>query len=363
MASLIDLYSRGQSVWFDYIDRRLLADGGFKRLTEIGVRGVTSNPTIFHQAISASDAYDGAIRDLIQADPEIDAARLYEWLTVQDVQLAADQLRHVFDTSQGADGYVSLEVSPHLADDTDGTVSAARHLWKTVRRPNVMIKVPATPAGIPALERLIAEGINVNATLLFSVARYEEVARAYLRGLDRCSRPAAVASVASVFVSRIDTKVDRVLERVDQSGTHALRGRIAIANSKMVYQRFRALFGQPLPGGRRLQRPLWASTGTKNPKYSDVLYVEELIGPDTVSTVPQETLNAFLHHGTARASLEADTARAEQDLAALRALGVDFDGLAAELEREGVAKFTDSYEETLRVLRERRSAVAKRYAG
>jgi transaldolase len=226
-----------------------------------------------------------------------------------------------------------------------------------------MIKVPATRAGIPAIERLIAEGISVNATLLFSVARYEEVARAYLRGLDRCPRPAAVASVASVFVSRIDAKVDRVLERMGQSGARALRGRIAIANSKMVYQRFRALFGQPLPGGRRPQRPLWASTGTKNPQYSDVLYVEELIGPGTVSTLPQETLDAFLHHGTARASLQADMARAEHDLAALRALGVDLDELTAELEREGVTKFTVSYDETLSALRERRSTVTQRYAG
>jgi transaldolase len=359
----MELYTRGQSAWLDYIDRRLLTDGSLKRLTEIGVRGVTSNPTIFHQAISASDAYDSAIRDLIQADPDIDAARLYEWLTVQDVQLAADQLRHVHDTSQGVDGYVSLEVSPHLSDDTDGTVSAARHLWNTVRRPNLMIKVPATRAGIPAIERLIADGINVNATLLFSVARYEEVARAYLRGLDRCPRPTAVASVASLFVSRIDTKVDRVLERSGEPDALALRGRIAIANSKMVYQRFRALFSQPLPGGRRPQRPLWASTGTKNPQYSDVLYADELIGPDTVTTLPQETLDAFLDHGTVRASLQADTARAERDLAVLRALGVDLDEINAELEREGVTKFAVSYDETLAALRERRSTVAQRYAG
>jgi transaldolase len=363
MASLQDLRSRGQSVWLDYLDRRLLADDGLRRLVEVGVQGVTTNPTIFHEAIATSEAYDDAIRDLLQADPNIEPAQLYEWLTVQDVQVAADQLSAVYEASKGHDGYVSLEVSPHLANDTVATVQAAHHLWKTVHRPNLMIKVPATAAGIPAIEALIAEGINVNATLLFSIARYEAVVRAYLRGTERCERPAEVASVASVFVSRVDTAVDRQLDALKAPTADALRGRSAVASARLVYQRFLDMFSQSLAGGAHLQRPLWASTGTKDRRYSDVKYVESLIGRDTVTTLPRETLDAFLHHGEARNSLTEDVERAQHDLLALQELGIDLVAVTDALERDGVAKFAKSYADTLVALHDRCSTVTRRFAG
>lgn len=363
MATLSDLFRRGQSAWLDYLDRRLLADDGLQRLTEVGVRGVTTNPTIFHEALTTSSAYDDAICDLLQADPGMEPAKLYEWLTVQDVQLAADQLRSVYETSEGEDGYVSLEVSPHLANDTVETIQAARHLLKTVHRQNLMIKVPTTPAGIPAIEALIAEGINVNATLLFSVTRYEAVVRAYLRGVERCEQSAGIASVASVFVSRVDTAVDKQLDALKNPAAEALRGRIAAAGAKLVYQRFLDMFAQSLASGVRVQRPLWASTGTKDRRYSDVKYVEALIGRHTVTTLPRTTLDAFLHHGEVRESLTEDVERAQHDLLAVQELGVDLVAVTDALERDGVAKFARSYEETLAALPAKCTAVTRRYAG
>ena len=363
MASLQELSSRGQSAWLDYLDRRLLADDGLGRLVEVGIRGVTTNPTIFHGAIATSEAYDDAIRDLLQADPNIEPAKLYEWLTVQDVQAAADQLGPVYEASEGGDGYVSLEVSPHLADDTVATIQAARHLWKTVHRPNLMIKVPATPAGIPAIEVLIAENINVNATLLFSVSRYEAVVRAYLRGAQRCERPADVASVASVFVSRVDTAIDKQLDALKQPAADALRGHGAVAGAKLVYQRFLDMFSQSIAGGAQVQRPLWASTGTKDKRYPDVKYVETLIGRNTVTTLPRDTLDAFLHHGEVRDSLTEDVERAQHDLLAVQKLGVDLVAVTDTLEREGVAKFAQSYDETLLALHDKCRTVTRRYAG
>jgi transaldolase len=255
---------------------------------------------------------------------------------------------------------VSLEVSPRLAHDSDGTVAAAHHLWKAVMRPNLMIKVPATRAGIAAIERLVADGINVNATLLFSPQRYEEVARAYLRGLERCVYPEGVASVASVFVSRIDAKLDPLLARIDRPEARALEGQVAVANGKLIYQRFHELFAAALAANRTVQRPLWASTGTKNPHYSDVLYVETLIGAHTVATLPQDTLAAFVNHGQVRATLAADAAGARRTLAALAELGVDFATIAEELEREGVAKFVAAYDDTLAALAEKRRALTGR---
>lgn len=368
MSNMLALYQYGQSMWLDYIDRGLLLDGGLARLVEEGLRGVTSNPTIFHKAISGGDQYDGAIRDLLQADPQMDAETLYEWLAIQDVQLAADILRPVYESSDGADGFVSLEVSPHLARDTAGTIDAAHHLWRAVDRPNLMIKVPATVEGLPAVERLIGAGINVNATLLFSVARYEEVAGAYVRGLERHPEPERVASVASFFVSRIDGKVDSMLDALGTPEARRLKGRAAIANAKMAYQRFRALtrrqaFRDQVARGARVQRLLWGSTSTKNPDYSDVLYVDELIGPDTVNTVPPQTLDAFQAHGTVALTLEGGVEQARRGLEALSACGIDLDAVTAELEGEGVAAFAESHDKLIAALDEKRIAAMRDYAG
>jgi len=370
MSTLTTLYSDyGQSPWLDYIDRDLLVNGGLKELVSLGIRGVTSNPTIFHKAISEGRLYDDSIRDLIQADPLVDAQTLYQWLTVQDVQKAADILARLYQSSDRADGYVSLEVSPHLAHDTDGTVDAARQLWKMVERPNLMIKVPATRAGIPAIETLIGEGINVNVTLLFSVARYQEVMDAYLRGLERNPAPRGVASVASFFISRVDGVVDDELAKRDSPAAAALRGRIAIANASLAYSRFRERFSQPdfarqRSRGARVQRPLWASTSTKNPHYRDVLYVENLIGPDTVNTLPPATLDAFQAHGELRATLQQqDAAAVAKELQALAGLGVDLARLSEELESDGVAKFVASYDALLALLERKRFEVSRNYAG
>src|SRR5499426_2548547 len=294
MNPLKELLAQGQSVWLDHIRRDLIRTGELKRLVEEdGIRGVTSNPTIFEKAIAGSTDYDDTLRALLTKDPKTEVGNLYERLAIEDIQMAADVLRAVFDETGGADGYVSFEVSPHLAHDTQGTISEAKRLRAAVGRPNVMIKVPATPQGIPAIEQLIADGLNINITLMFSMSHYEAVVGAYLRGLERCANPSQVASVASFFVSRVDTAVDKALESLGTAQALSLLGKIAIANSKIVYERFRQIFhGEgfaPLrQRGARVQRPLWASTGTKNPKYSDVLYVENLIGPETVNTLPPE---------------------------------------------------------------------------
>ena len=303
MNPLKELAEQGQSIWLDYIRRNLIRSGELKRLVEEdGLRGVTSNPTIFDKAISGSTDYDMALRALLAADPQAPVGNLYEALAIEDIQMAADVLRPVYDATHGDDGYVSFEVSPHLAHDTERTINEAKRLRAAVDRPNVMIKVPATPAGIPAIEELIAEGVNVNVTLMFSMSHYEAVARAYIKGLERCGDPGQVASVASFFVSRVDTMVDKALEETGNPEAKALEGKIAIANSKVVYRRFLEIFhGEGFAAlrqrGARVQRPLWASTGTKNPAYSDVLYVENLIGPETVNTLPPETINAFRDHG------------------------------------------------------------------
>lgn len=345
-----------QAVWFDFIERDLLSGGGLARLVaDDGVRGVTSNPSIFQKAIEGGDAYGDAVAELLENDPTMTTLDLYEALAIADICGAADILRTVFETSGGDDGYVSLEVSPHLARDTDGTVTEAERLWRTVDRPNLMIKVPATPEGIPAIERLIAEGINVNATLMFSLDHYEAVAGAYLRGLEACTEPARVASVASFFVSRVDTKVDAALDAIGTPAALALHGKAAIANAKLAYRRFEDLFGGEAfaahaERGARVQRPLWASTSTKNPNYRDVIYVEELIGADTVNTLPAATLEAFRDHGRLRASLREDPAAAEQVFASLAALGVDIDAVTEELQVEGVAAFAASFDQLLAAL-------------
>lgn len=366
MNPLKALREQGQSVWLDYIRRDLIRSGELKRLVEEdGVRGLTSNPTIFDKAIAGSTDYDDGLRALLAKDPKTDVGSLYERLAIEDIQMAADVLRTVYDETSGGDGYVSFEVSPHLAHNTQATISEAKRLRAAVDRPNVMIKVPATPEGIPAVEELIAGGVNVNITLMFSMSHYEAVARAYIRGLERCGDPAKVASVASFFVSRVDTMVDRALETLAtaQARAKTLLGKIAIANSKLVYHRFLEIFhGEgfaPLrQRGTRVQRPLWASTSTKNPAYSDVLYVENLIGAETVNTMPPETLNAFKDHG----KVPGDTVTDSLDDAAaalgwLKALGINFETITEKLQHDGVAAFAASFDQLLATLEKKRNAM------
>ena len=365
MNPLKGLGEQGQSIWLDYIRRQLLSSGGLKRLVdEDGIRGVTSNPTIFEKAIAGSTDYDDALRQMLAQNPNIEAGKLYEPLAIEDIQTAADVLRGVYDATHGDDGYVSLEVSPHLAHDTEGTIREAKRLRAAVNRPNLMIKVPATPAGIPAIERLIADGISINVTLMFSMNHYEAVAGAYVKGLQRAANPAAVASVASFFVSRVDTVVDKQLETIGTPEARALLGKIAIANSRVVYRRFLEIFhGEGFASlrqrGARVQRPLWASTGTKNPAYSDVLYVENLIGPETVNTLPPDTINAFRDHGKVPgATVKQGFEEAEADLARLASLGVDLDAITEQLQVDGVAAFSASFDQLMAALDKKRVALA-----
>jgi transaldolase len=351
----------GQAVWLDYIERDLVTGGGLARLVaDDGVRGVTSNPSIFCKAITTSGAYDQAIDDLLSQRPEITTQELYEALAIEDIQSAADVLRPVYDGSGGSDGFVSLEVSPHLAGDTVGTVDQAKRLWASVDRPNLMIKVPATSAGLPAVEELIAASVNVNVTLMFSLADYEAVAQAYLRGVARCSEPDRVASVASFFVSRVDTSVDALLEDIGTEQALALRGKAAAANAQLAYRRFQEIFhgstfAPHAERGAQVQRPLWASTSAKNPAYSDVKYVEDLIGPETVNTLPTATLDAFRDHGRPHDGLIEGMATAQSTLEALGQVGIDLDAVTTELQQAGVAAFADSFDELMTALEETRS--------
>lgn len=364
MNPLLELRQQGQSVWLDYMSRELVRGGGLERLVrEDGLGGVTSNPTIFEKAIAHTGDYDEQLRALLRATPGIDTQSLFEALAIDDIRGAADLLRVPFDRTDGNDGYASFEVPASAADDTAVTMTEARRLWKAIDRPNVMIKVPATPAGIPAIEQLTAEGININITLMFSLEHYEQVAHAYIRGLERCARPGSIASVASFFVSRVDTMVDKQLERLGTPEALALRGRIAIANSRIVYQRFREIFYgaafAPLRArGCRVQRPLWASTSTKNPAYRDVVYVEELIGSDTVNTMPPATVDAFRDHGKVRgASVDEQVDLARRELATLSRVGIDLDTVARSLQIDGVAAFAKSYDDLAAVLEKKRKAL------
>lgn len=369
---LLDLQQLGQSVWCDTISRSLLDSGELRRLiAEDGLRGVTSNPSIFEKAIDGGTDYDRKIRTMARAG--FSAARIYEVLAVRDIQGAADQFRALFETTGGGDGYVSLEVSPHLAYRTRETVEEARRLWKAVARPNVMIKVPATPAGMPAIRQLLGEGINVNVTLMFSMEHYLQVAEAYLQGIETLAasgRTAPVASVASFFVSRVDTVVDRLLQETEsRAGSaaekercRALQGRAAVANARLVYRKFGEIFGDSRflklkRQGFRVQRPLWASTSTKNPRYRDVLYVETLIGPDTVNTMPLATLAAFRDHGVARATLNEDLEEARQTFVQLRQLGVDMDAVTLKLQEDGVKLFADAFDRLLASVQSKQQAV------
>ncbi len=364
MNPLKQLAEQGQSIWLDYIRRNLIKSGELKRLVEEdGIRGVTSNPTIFDKAISGSTDYDDALRAFLTADPHAPVGEIYEPLAIEDIQAAADVLRPVYEESHGEDGYVSLEVSPHLAHDTERTINEAKRLRAAVNRPNLMIKVPATRAGIPAIEQLIADGVNVNVTLMFSMGHYEAVARAYVKGLERCGNPAQVASVASFFVSRVDTMVDKALEASGNPEAKALAGKIAIANSKIVYRRFLEIFhGEGFAAlrqrGARVQRPLWASTSTKNPAYSDILYVEHLIGPETVNTMPPETIDAFRDHGKIPgATVKQDLERAEAEIARLSEFGIDFNAITEKLQEDGVAAFAASFDQLMAGLEKKRHAM------
>jgi len=361
---LNQLAALGQSIWLDDIRRDLMGSGELRRLiAEDGLRGMTSNPAIFEKAIAASPDYDADIRRMARDGQGAQA--IYEALSQRDVQQAADAFRPLYDRTGGQDGYVSLEVNPHLAHDTAGTMDEARRLWAALNRPNVFIKVPSTNAGLPAIRQLISEGININVTLLFGLPRYRQVADAYLTGLEqRAARGkdvSRVASVASFFVSRMDALVDPRLEACLAEGgekaglAHEAHGQVAIASAKTAYQIYQEIFGgdrfRPLAArGARVQRLLWASTSTKNPAYSDVKYVEALIGPDTVNTVPRETLNAYRDHGRPEVRIARDRAEARRILTQLPALGIDIDQVTQQLEDEGVAKFNQPFDKLLAAL-------------
>ena len=372
MDRLREMQRLGQSVWYDNISRDLLESGEIAELVSMGVTGLTSNPTIFEKAISASAIYDDSLASL--AAQGLDAVSCYERLAFADIQCAADLLRPAYDTSGGADGFACLEVSPTLAHDTEATVAEALRLFAALDRPNAMIKVPATPEGVPAIRRLIGSGINVNVTLIFSLEAHRRVMDAYVGGLEDLARSGGdvsrVASVASFFVSRLDTAVDNLLsEKAAQgdAGASELMGRAAIANARMAYRNFRETFGGERfaalrAKGARVQRPLWASTGTKNPAYSDVLYIDNLIGPDTVNTMPPATLSAFIDHGDPRRTIDEDDAGAEQTLAALAAAGVDVDAVTDKLLADGVKAFADSFEQLLANVEAKRAALLERPA-
>ena len=353
-----------QSPWIDFIDRELISSGRLKEMVDDGIRGLTSNPTIFAKAV-ATGQYDELIRREIEAGD--DAFQIYEEIAVADVGDAADVLRTVHDASDGADGFASIEVEPNLAEDTDATLARARELWGRLDRPNVFIKIPATPAGVPAIEAAIAEGINVNVTLMFSVDVYREVARAYIAGLrarhERGEDISRIASVASFFVSRVDSKVDKYLDERDTRATKEARGRAAIANAKLAYEAYNEIFGGDefadlRAAGARVQRCLWASTSTKNPDYRDVLYVEELIGPQTVNTMPLETIEAFIDHGRVERTLDRGLDDAKQALREVEASGISMKQVTDELIEEGVASFAKSFDELLATIESKRKELA-----
>ena len=354
----------GQSLWLDYIRRDLITSGQLRRLIEEdGLQGMTSNPSIFEKAIVESHEYDEDIRTMAREGQGVNA--IYEALSQRDVQNAADMFRPVYDKTAGNDGYVSLEVNPHLAHDTNGTVEEAHRLWKTLARPNVLIKVPATSEGLLAIQALISEGINVNVTLLFGLPRYRHVAEAYLAGLAaRAARGKPlqhVASVASFFVSRIDGLIDPLLEKVIAQGgktadlAKKVRGHVAIASAKMAYHIYKEMFWsgrfkELAVQGARVQRLLWASTSTKNPDESDVKYMEALIGPDTINTAPLETLDAYRDHGNPKARLEQDVEEARLVLERLPELGISLDQVTQQLEDDGVVKFNKPFDKLLQTL-------------
>jgi transaldolase len=353
-----------QSPWIDFIDRQLIESGRLDELIGMGIRGMTSNPTIFSKAV-ASGGYDDLVRQKIDAG-EGNLA-IYEAIAIGDVGDAADHLRSVYDASDGADGFVSIEVEPDLANDTQATLDRARYLFAQLHRPNIFVKIPATQAGLPAIEAAIADGININITLMFSVDVYRQVAMAYINGLRarhaRGEPIDRIASVASFFVSRVDTKVDKMLEVVGTDSARNARGTAAIANARMAYQAFGEIFAgsefaQLGDAGARVQRCLWASTSTKNPAYRDVLYVEELIGPQTVDTMPIETIEAFLDHGEVKRALDRDPHAPYDAIRAVEAQGISMQQVTAELLDEGVVAFAKSFDELIATIDSKRKALA-----
>jgi transaldolase len=347
----------GQSIWLDFIDRNLITSGKLQKfITEDGLRGITSNPSIFENAISKSADYDQHITKMAAENKTVN--EIYETLTQKDVRDAADIFRDRYNETKGEDGYVSLEVNPHLAHDTKGTLDEARRLWKLLDRPNVLIKVPATKEGLVAIKQLISEGINVNVTLLFGLPRYREVAEAYLAGLEARIAEGhsikGITSVASFFLSRIDVLLDPFLEK----NATVLEGQVAIASAKMAYQIYLDLFDSErfkklIEQGAKVQRLLWASTSTKNPKYSDTKYVEALIGPDTVNTLPLETLEAYRDHGDPEERLNLEINKVKEVFERLPAIGINIDNITQQLEDEGVAKFNKAYDQLIDVLNQK----------
>jgi transaldolase len=368
---LQELQRLGQSAWLDNLSRDLLNSGQLQKWIDDGVTGITSNPTIFQKAIAGSRDYDESLRALLARGIRQDR-ELFFHLAIEDITRAADTLRPVYESTEGRDGYVSLEVSPDLAYDTEKTVAEARRLFSAIGRKNILIKVPATRQGVPAIETLTAAGINVNVTLLFSVRRYEDIAWAYIRGLEKRAAGGRsiteIASVASFFVSRVDTLVDKLLKArlaasrsdAEKSVLRSLPGRAAVANAVVAYRKYREIFSgarfRALKGAR-VQRILWGSTGTKNPDFSDVKYVDELIGPDSINTLPEATLKAFLDHGSPRLTIEAQTAAAERLFLDLAALGIDIEQAAEQLEKEGVKLFVDSFESLLKDIEEKKRSL------
>ena len=374
MNNLMKLIDFGQSYWIDNLNRHMIRSGELqKRVREEGLRGMTSNPAIFNKAISKSTDYDDQIREL--AAKGINAEQIYEALAVKDVQDACDIFRPVYEQSQGLDGYVSLEVSPYLARHTEETMKEARHLFQTVDRPNLFIKIPGTKEGLPAIEQMLYEGININITLLFSIQRYEEVAWTYIKALQHREAEgqdlSRIASVASFFVSRIDVLVDQLLKHRLLPGNKEkpnslpdqLLGKIAVSNAKMAYQSFKRIFESEQwknleKKGAKVQRPLWASTSTKTPGYSDVMYVEPFIGQHTVNTMPEETITAFADHGRVVAdSVEKNIEQEVRHLEQLKEIGIDLECVTQQLENEGIQKFIEPYQELIKSVAEKRKSL------
>jgi transaldolase len=360
MDRLTRLYNDfGQSPWLDNLKRGYLTSGELGRLRDGGIRGLTSNPTIFQKAIEGSADYDDQFRSLASAGGDVTDD--YWALVTQDILGALDVFTSVYESSNGGDGFASVEVSPDIANDTDATVNAARQLHEAIARPNLMVKIPATAAGVPAIRQMISEGRNINVTLIFSLERYADVLEAYVAGLEACSNDLSrVASVGSFFISRVDTEVDHRLEAIGSPEALALRGKAAIAQGKLAYRQFREVFSGPrwealAKRGAHVQRPLWASTSTKNPAYPDTLYVDNLIGPDTVNTLPEATIQAFSDHGTLARTVDAGLDEADATWAALHDVGIDMADVARTLEDEGVASFAKSFDELLTALSDKAS--------
>ena len=372
---LLELEALGQSIWLDDIDREHLRSGLFEQLiTQDGLSGATGNPTIFEHSIDHGTAYDEQMRQLIAQGK--DAQAIYEALAMTDVRQVADLLRPIYERTGGQDGFVSIEVSPYLAQDTEGTLIEVRRFWQSIERPNLMVKIPSTPAGVPAIRQALTEGININITLIFSLENYRQVAQAYLSALEERSARgqdiSRIASVASFFVSRVDVLVDHLLAKQIKANTDpaklqqlsALQGNAAIANARLAYQEFGRLFSGPRfatlkQHGARVQRPLWASTSTKNPAYRDVLYVEELIGPQTVNTMPLTTIDSFREHGRVRLSLEQHLAEAQAELAALEQAGIHYSQVTRQLQEEGVQKFIDSFQKLFACIDKKRQVLGQ----